>query len=146
MRLNTNSKKNNKVQTSLFFKKTLALELLIIFSVTLVFGYLVFSLVSQVYSLNLELKNLVSLVQSLQENQINLKSQLSTKDQEIKLLENTLENIKVSSMTTFNESQNFDLLKKEIIKSNNETSQFIFKTGGLIVCAFFIFKLVKRLF
>lgn len=140
-----NSKKNSKAQKALINQKTSIVELTLIILVTIILGYLIFLLVSQVYSLNLEIKNLVTLVQSLQENQINLKNQLSMKDQEIKLLENTIENIQKSS-TTFNESQNFDLLKKEIVKSNKETSQLFFKTGGVIFCAFFILKLVRIFF
>lgn len=126
-------------------KKISMLELILIFLVILIFGYLVFSLISQIYSLNLELKNLISLVQSLQENQIDLKNQLSTKDQEIKFLENTINNIKMSSFTTLNDDQNLELLKKEIAKnSNHVTFQFILKTGGVVLSAFLILKFIKN--
>lgn len=118
-------------------------ELIVIFLVVLTFGYLIFSFVSQVYSLNLELKNLVTLVQALQENQINLKNQLSIKDQEIKLLENTIHSMNTSTQTTFDDNLNFELLKKEMLKNNRETSQFFLKTSGAILGAFFIFKLIK---
>lgn len=126
-------------------KKISMLELILIFLVILIFGYLVFSLISQIYSLNLELKNLISLVQSLQENQFDLKNQLSTKDQEIKLLENTIHNIKMSSFSTLNDDQNLELLKKEIAKnSNHVTFQFILKTGGVVLSAFLILKFIKN--
>lgn len=126
-------------------KKISMLELILIFLVVLIFGYLVFSLISQIYSLNLELKNLISLVQSLQENQFDLKNQLSTKDQEIKLLENTIHNIKMSSFSTLNDDQNLELLKKEIAKnSNHVTFQFILKTGGVVLSAFLILKFIKN--
>ena len=129
--------------TTSVVKKISNTELILIFLVILIFGYSIFSLISQVYSLNLELKNLVALVQSLQENQINLKTQLSTKDQEIKLLENTINSMSTSSLTAFDENQSLELLKKEIIKNNIETSQFFLKTGSVALGAFFVFKLIK---
>lgn len=129
-----NNKKNNEPQ------KITVIELLLIFLVLSVLGYLVFSLISQIYLLNLELKNLVTLVQSLQENQIDLKNQLSTKDQQIKLLENTINNLNISSKST----QNFELLKKEVIKNNSEMSQFYIKTSIVMFGAILVFKIVKN--
>jgi len=145
MTLNLNNKNNKEANVSPSLQKISLLEFILILFVLIIFGYLIFSFISQIYLMNLELKHLVSLVQSLQDNQIDLKNQLLIKDQQINLLESTLKdlNSSTSSITTLNDTQNFELLKKEVMKNNNDMSQLYLTTTGLVLSIVLILKLLK---
>ena len=137
-------RKNNKKLIVLpTTQKESYFEFLAVFCLLCLFGYLIFSLVSQIYSLNLELKNLINLVQLLQDSQLDLKNQLTIKDQQIKLLEDTIKDLDVSSVSSLKDSHNFELLKKEVIKNNKEIAHFYIKISGAIFGAVLVFKLVK---
>ena len=140
----TKNKKNETIKKEIITQKISTIELIVIFLVILSFGFMVYLLISQIYLLNLELKNLVSLVQSLQENQTDLNNQLLLKDQQVKILENTIKDLN-SSLLNGNDNQNFELFKKEIIKNNNKMSQFYLKTGILIFGTVLFFKCIKFL-
>ena len=90
----------------------------------------------QIQSLSLEIKNLSPLIELLEESQEELKNQLMIKDQQIKILENTVENLKISvaNLSYLNETKNFEVLRDEIIKANTtEIANFYLKLAGIAV-------------
>lgn len=141
--------KTNSVKTpseSPTLKPNISLvESLLIFLILFGLGYIVYSLISQIYLLNIELKTLVSLVQSLQENQIDLKNQLLLKDQQVTLLENNLNNLNSATISSLSESPNLEFLKKELIKNNSEMTNFYIKTSFVIFSFVLISKCIKSL-
>src|SRR4051812_19655236 len=73
-----------------------------------------------IQSLSLEIKNLLPLVELLEKNQCELKNQLLIRDQQVKILENTVEtlNTNVAALSYFNDTKNFEVLRYEVINAN----------------------------
>lgn len=96
-----------------------------------------------IQTLSSEIKNLLPLIDILQENQNELKSLLFAKNQEVKLLENTVETLKtnVAALSYFNDTKNFEVLRNEVINANTaEITQFYLKLAG--IAASFVLVLV----
>lgn len=90
----------------------------------------------QIQSLSLEIKNLLPLIECLEKTQTELKNQLIFKDQQIKVLETTINTLKtnLSTLSYLNETQNFEIFKNEVIKANTaEITHFYLKLTGIVV-------------
>lgn len=131
---------NNKIKNWLLLVSNIEI---IVILILLAFSYSVYLLNSHVHELNLELKNLTSLIESLENVQNDLKNQLLLKNQQIKILEDALIELqfKLSSLSYINHTpQNFELLKEEILEINkNEMIQFCKKISGVIISVFLAF-------
>lgn len=115
--------------------------------ISLIFGSIVYMLYLQIQLLNLELENLTSLVQSLENVQTDLKNQILLRNQRIKILENCLIELhfKLSSLSYVNHTpQGFELLKQEIIEINrHEAMDFLQKICGIAISAFLVFAILS---
>ena len=119
---------------NILLQKISVVNLFLIFLAMLGFGFTIYFLISQIYLLSLELKSLGVLIETLRENQAELKNQLLLKDQQITLLKNSIQTLDLSATKSpINESYAFESLKQEILKNNSQISFFSFQTG-IIIC------------
>jgi len=123
---------NNQIKTSaqkIFFLLKSKFFMLIILS----FGCVFYLMDLQIQALSLEIKNLLPTIELLEESHNELKNQLFLKDQQIKMLENTIENLKINLNSLSLEMYDFETLRDEVIKSNStETAKFYLKLAGII--------------
>jgi len=123
---------NNQIKTSaqkIFFLLKSKFFMLIILS----FGCVFYLMDLQIQALSLEIKNLLPTIELLEESHNELKNQLFLKDQQIKMLENTIENLKINLNALSLEMYDFETLRDEVIKSNStETAKFYLKLAGII--------------
>ena len=134
----------NKIKIWFLTISKIKLLLLLVF---VIFGFVIYTLNLQIQALNLELKNLTLLLQSLNDAQNDLKDQLLIKNQQIRILENSLIELqfKLSSLSYVNHTpQNFEKLKEEILEINkNEIIQFGLKISGVVISLFLVFCIIN---
>lgn len=125
--------KKNKLITQPIY---LVLKLKLLALTALGFACIMYLMHFQIKSLSLEIKNLLPLIELLGESQGELKNQLFLKDQQVKALEITVENLKnsVANLSYLNETKNFEVLRDEVIKANTaETAKFYLQLAGITV-------------
>lgn len=123
----------NKIKT-LLQKILIILKFKLFAFIILSFGCIIYIMDLQIQTLSSEIKNLLPLIQCLEETQSELKNQLFFKDQQIEMLENSIKNLKINlaALSYLNETQNFEILREEVLKANSvEIAQFYLKIAGL---------------
>ena len=94
-----------------------------------------YSLEIQINLLNAQIENLGVTIEMLQKTEFELKNQILLKNQQIKLLTDSVNQIKANIISSSNllDSYNFEVIKEDIIRTNtSEWTQFAFKITGII--------------
>lgn len=89
-----------------------------------------------IQSLSAEIKNLLPLIELLEESQGELKNLLILKDHQVSVLENTVKTLKtnVDALAYLNETKNFEILRDEVINANTaEITAFYLKLAGIAI-------------
>lgn len=137
--------KEEKPQENHFYYFKIFLVVLTLF----VIGVVIFSLISQISILDIEVQKLTNSANHLQENQSILKDQLNLKDHQIHSLEETISKLQKSSEDlSFKEKQNFEILKDELTKKAN-TKEKLTQLGtstALAVGVIMLCKFIKNFF